>query len=48
VLLAGLIADRSFFHAARLPDFKAQLAVVVVFLLIIVLGRSCSSRRTLG
>ena len=38
VLLAGLIADRIFFHGARLPDFKVQLAVVVVFLLVIVLG----------
>ena len=33
-----MIADRIFFHAASLPDFKAQLAVIVVFLLIIVLG----------
>jgi len=38
VLLAGLIADRIFFHAARLPDFKAELAVLVAFLLLIVLG----------
>lgn len=38
VLLAGLIADRIFFHAASLLDFKAQVAVVVVFLLLIVLG----------
>ena len=38
VLLSGLIADRIFFHTATLPDFKAQLAVVVVFLLVIVLG----------
>jgi hypothetical protein len=38
VLLAGLIADRIFFHAASLLDFKAQVAVVVVFLLAIVLG----------
>jgi hypothetical protein len=28
VLLAGLIADRIFFHAARLLDFKAELAMV--------------------
>jgi len=28
VMLAGLIADRIFFHTARLPDFKVQLAVV--------------------
>ena len=38
MLLAGLIADRIFFHAAKLPDFKVQLAVVVAFLLVIVLG----------
>ncbi len=38
VLLSGLIADRIFFHAASLLDFKAQVAVVVVFLLAIVLG----------
>ena len=38
VLLAGLIADRIFFHGASLLDFKAQVAVVVVFLLLIVLG----------
>jgi hypothetical protein len=38
VMLAGLIADRIFFHAARLPDFKAQVAVVVAFLLVVVLG----------
>jgi len=38
VMLAGLIADRIFFHTARLPDFKVQLAVVVAFLLVIVLG----------
>ena len=38
VMLAGLAADRIFFHAARLPDFKVQLAVVVAFLLVIVLG----------
>jgi hypothetical protein len=38
VLLAGLIAERIFFHAAKLPDFKVELAVVVLFLLVIVLG----------
>lgn len=38
VMLAGLIADRIFFHGATLPDFKVQLVVVVAFLLIIVLG----------
>ena len=37
-LLAGLIGDRIFFHAASLLDFKAQVAVVVAFLLTIVLG----------
>ncbi len=38
VLVAGFIANRIFFDAARLPDFKAQLAVVVAFLLVVVLG----------
>jgi hypothetical protein len=38
VMLSGLIADRIFFHGASLLDFKAQVAVVVVFLLVIVLG----------
>jgi hypothetical protein len=38
VLLAGLIADRIFFHAARLSDFKADLAVVVAFLLVVMLA----------
>ena len=38
VLLAGLIADRIFFHAAKLPDFKVEVAVVVAFLLLIVLA----------
>jgi hypothetical protein len=37
-LLAGLIANRIFFQGATLPDFKAELAVVVAFLLLIVLG----------
>jgi hypothetical protein len=38
VMLSGLIANRIFFHGASLLDFKAQVAVVVVFLLTIVLG----------
>jgi hypothetical protein len=38
VMLSGLIANRIFFHGASLLDFKAQVAVVVVFLLVIVLG----------
>jgi hypothetical protein len=38
VMLAGLIADRIFFHGAMLPDFKVQVGVVVAFLLLIVLG----------
>jgi hypothetical protein len=37
-MLAGLIADRIFFHGATLPDFKVQVGVVVAFLLLIVLG----------
>jgi hypothetical protein len=38
VLLAGMIAHRIFFHAARLPDFKVEIVVLVAFLLMIVLG----------
>lgn len=37
-LLAGVIASRIFFERATLPDFKAELIVMVVFLLIVVLG----------
>jgi len=37
-LLAGLIAGRIFFDGAALPDFKAEIAIVVAFLLLIVLG----------
>jgi hypothetical protein len=37
-MLAGLIANRIFFEDARLPDFKIELVVVVVFLLLVVLG----------
>jgi hypothetical protein len=38
VLLAGMIADRIFFHAAKLPDFKVEVVVVVLFLLVVALG----------
>jgi hypothetical protein len=38
VLLAGLIANRIFFHGATLLDFKVEIAVVPVFLLLMVLG----------
>lgn len=38
VMLAGLIASQIFFQAAKLPDFKAELVVVVAFLLLILLG----------
>jgi hypothetical protein len=38
VLLAGAIANRIFFRDATLLDFKAELAVVPVFLLLVVLG----------
>jgi hypothetical protein len=38
VLLAGMIASRIFFDGAALPDFKVQLAVVVAYLLVLVLG----------
>ena len=37
-LLAGLIANRIFYLGAALPDFKIEIAVLVVFLLGIVLG----------
>jgi hypothetical protein len=37
-LLAGLIADRIFYLRAALPDFKAEIGVVVLFLLCLVLG----------
>jgi hypothetical protein len=38
VWLAGLIANQIFFRGATLPDFKVQLLVIVVFLLLLVLG----------
>jgi hypothetical protein len=38
VLLAGLIANRIFFRDATLLDFKMEIAVVPVFLLLVVLG----------
>ena len=37
-LLAGFIANRIFYLGAALPDFKIEIAVLVVFLLLIVLG----------
>jgi hypothetical protein len=37
-LLAGQIGDRIFHLGAKLPDFKAEILLVVVFLLLIVLG----------
>jgi hypothetical protein len=37
-VLAGLIANRIFYAGAALPDFKVEIAVVVVFLLCLVLG----------
>jgi hypothetical protein len=38
VMLAGLIANRIFYVGAALPDFKIEIAVVVVFLMCLVLG----------
>jgi hypothetical protein len=38
VLLGGTIATRIFFEGARLLDFQVELAVVLAFLLVIVLG----------
>jgi hypothetical protein len=37
-LLAGLIANRIFYLGAALPDFKIEIAVLVIFLLCAVLG----------
>jgi hypothetical protein len=37
-LLAGVIANQIFFKGATLVDFKVQLAVVGVFLLLLILG----------
>ena len=37
-LLAGMIANRIFFQGATLVAFKAEVVVVVVFLLLVVLG----------
>ena len=37
-LVAGLIANRIFYLGAALPDFKIEIAVLVVFLLCVVLG----------
>lgn len=37
-LLAGLIANQIFYQGRALPDFKVELAVVVAFLLLVVLG----------
>ena len=38
VLLAGLIANRIFYLGAGLPDFKVEIAVVLIFLLCLVFG----------
>jgi hypothetical protein len=38
VALAGLIANRIFFHGATLPDFKFEILAIVLFLLVVVLG----------
>jgi hypothetical protein len=37
-LLAGLIANRIFYLGAALPEFKIEIAVLVVFLMCVVLG----------
>jgi hypothetical protein len=37
-VLAGLIANRIFYTGATLPQFKIEIAVIVVFLLLLVLG----------
>jgi hypothetical protein len=38
VMLAGPLANRIFYLGAALPEFKVEIAVVVVFLLCVVLG----------
>lgn len=38
VLLAGQIANRIFFLGASLPQFKAEIAVMLIFMLCLVLG----------
>jgi hypothetical protein len=38
VLVAGPIANRIFFLGAKLPEFKAEIALVVAFLMILVFG----------
>jgi hypothetical protein len=37
-LLAGLIAKQIFYRGATLPEFRVEIVVIVVFLLLIVLG----------
>ena len=37
-LLAGLIANRIFYLGAALPEFKIEIAVLVIFLMCVVLG----------
>jgi hypothetical protein len=37
-LLAGMIANRIFFLRATLPDFKVEIAVIVLFLVCVVFG----------
>ncbi len=37
-LLAAMMANRIFFQGARLTDFKVEIAVVLAFLLVVVLG----------
>ena len=38
-MLAGMIANRIFYLGAALPDFKIEIAVIVLFLLCMMLGR---------
>jgi hypothetical protein len=38
VLVAGPIANRIFFLGAKLPEFKAEIAIVVVFVMILAFG----------
>src|SRR6185369_594263 len=37
-MLAGLLANRIFYLGAALPEFKVEIAVVVIFLLLLVFG----------
>ena len=37
-LLAGLLASRIFFLGAKLPDYKAEIAILAIFVLLVIVG----------